>query len=107
MVRDLTEIAVGMIKQEQRRLVESDAKNRVTERLIDMLLPGKSHWGSDEGEEGERKNRSREKWRPEPGGGGGEGRAGARKQEGQGRARRKLLHNSHEEREDAYSDINE
>src|SRR6266850_4829323 len=44
MVRDLTEIAVGMIKQEQRRLVESDAKNRVTERLIDMLLPGKSHW---------------------------------------------------------------
>ena len=63
MVRDLTEIAVGMIKQEQRRLVESDAKNRVTERLIDMLLPGKNHWASDDGEEGERKNRSREKWR--------------------------------------------
>jgi ATP-dependent HslUV protease ATP-binding subunit HslU len=63
MVRDLTEIAVGMIKQDQRRLVESDAKNRVTERLIDMLLPGKSHWAAEEGEEGERKTRSREKWR--------------------------------------------
>src|SRR5713101_1581288 len=44
MVRDLAEIAVGMIKQEQRKLVDSDAKNRVTERLIDMLLPGKGQW---------------------------------------------------------------
>src|SRR5262249_24645193 len=63
MVRDLTEIAVGMIKQEQRRIVESDAKNRVTERLIDMLLPGKTHWASEDGEEGERKTPSREKGR--------------------------------------------
>src|SRR5256884_7648513 len=31
MIRDLTEIAVGMVTQDQRRLVESDAKNRVTE----------------------------------------------------------------------------
>src|SRR5438309_9858480 len=57
MVRDLTEIAVGMIKQEQRRLVEADAKNRVTERLIDMLLPGKNQWVPDDSEDGERKTR--------------------------------------------------
>ena len=56
MVRDLTENAVGMVKQEQRRLVESEAKNRVTERLIDMLLPGKSQWASDDAEEDDRKS---------------------------------------------------
>src|SRR6266513_1127551 len=54
MIREITENAIGMVKQEQRRLVESDAKNRVTERLIDMLLPGKNHWASDDGAEGER-----------------------------------------------------
>src|SRR6266481_8050666 len=33
MVRDLTEAAVGMIRTEQRKLVETQAKERVTERL--------------------------------------------------------------------------
>src|SRR5712672_1989508 len=32
MVRDLTEIAIGLIRQEQRGLVETQAKERVTER---------------------------------------------------------------------------
>src|SRR5213593_338494 len=39
MIRDLAEIAIGMVKQEQRRLVETKAKERVTERLLDLLLP--------------------------------------------------------------------
>ena len=40
MVRDLTEVAIGMIRQKQRAEVETKAKERVTERLIDLLLPG-------------------------------------------------------------------
>src|SRR5918995_868448 len=40
MIRDLTEAAVGMVKQEQRRLVQTQAKEKVTERLVGLLLPG-------------------------------------------------------------------
>src|SRR5262249_15857709 len=40
MIRDLTEIAIGMVKQEQRILVETKAKERVAERLLDLLVPG-------------------------------------------------------------------
>src|SRR6187431_1195149 len=40
MIRDLTEIAIGLTKQEQRKKVESVAKEKVTERLLDLLLPG-------------------------------------------------------------------
>src|SRR6266849_8437037 len=39
MVRDLTESAISMIRQEQRQRVETQAKERVTERLVDLLLP--------------------------------------------------------------------
>src|SRR3954462_6899250 len=39
MIRDLTEIAIGMVRQEQRRQVEIQAQERVTDRLLDMLLP--------------------------------------------------------------------
>ena len=35
MVRDLTEIAIGMVRQEQRGRVETQAKERVAERLLD------------------------------------------------------------------------
>src|SRR4051812_21575970 len=42
MIRDLTEIAVGLVKQEQRKKVDTQAKERVTERLLDLLLPGSS-----------------------------------------------------------------
>src|SRR6266513_1404878 len=48
MIRDLTEIAIGMVKQEQRRLVETKAAERVNERLLDMLLPGSSSWQPEE-----------------------------------------------------------
>lgn len=40
MVRDITEAGIGMVKAEQRRLVESAAADRVNERLLDLLLPG-------------------------------------------------------------------
>src|SRR5205807_9706725 len=51
MVRDLTEIAVGMVRQEQRGQVETKAKERVTERLVDLLLPQASGWEPDNPEE--------------------------------------------------------
>src|ERR1700749_765906 len=37
MIRDLTDAAVGMVKQEQRKAVEQRARERVTERLLDLL----------------------------------------------------------------------
>jgi ATP-dependent HslUV protease ATP-binding subunit HslU len=61
MIRDLTEIAVGMIKQEQRRIVETEAKVRVTEKLLDLLLPGKTNWEPENSEENEKHKRTREK----------------------------------------------
>jgi ATP-dependent HslUV protease ATP-binding subunit HslU len=60
MIRDLTEIAVGMVRQEQRGLVETQAKERVTERLLDLLLPHSGNWEAED-EEAERRRRTREK----------------------------------------------
>src|SRR5437660_2919771 len=42
MVRDLTDMAIGMVRQEHRASVETQAKERVTERLLDILQPGSS-----------------------------------------------------------------
>jgi ATP-dependent HslUV protease ATP-binding subunit HslU len=61
MIRDLTEIAIGMVRQEQRQLVETRAKERVNERLIDLLLPRSSAWDPENTEENERAQRSRDK----------------------------------------------
>src|SRR5438128_6449409 len=61
MVRDLTEIAIGMIRQEQRGLVETQARERVKERLLDLVLPQSGSWDSDNAEENERHQRTREK----------------------------------------------
>src|SRR6201988_2931115 len=36
MVRDLTDVAIGMVRQDQRRLVETQARERVGERLLDL-----------------------------------------------------------------------
>jgi ATP-dependent HslUV protease ATP-binding subunit HslU len=61
MIRDLVESAVSMVKQEQRKIVETQAKEKVNERLLDMLLPQPS-WDPESGEEdAERHKRSREK----------------------------------------------
>src|SRR5829696_2209934 len=41
MIRDLVETAVGMVKQQQREQVVEKARERVTEKLIDLLIPNK------------------------------------------------------------------
>jgi ATP-dependent HslUV protease ATP-binding subunit HslU len=61
MVRDLAEAAVGMVKQEQRKVVETRAQERVTERLLDLLLPSSGAWESDDADENDRRQRSRDK----------------------------------------------
>jgi ATP-dependent HslUV protease ATP-binding subunit HslU len=61
MIRDLTEIAIGMVRQEQRQQVETKAKERVTERLLDLLLPRSGTWDPENQEENERRQRTREK----------------------------------------------
>src|SRR6266404_6903130 len=53
MIRDLTEIAIGMVRQEQRGLVETQARERVTERLLDLLLPSSGTWDPEQPEENE------------------------------------------------------
>ncbi len=63
MIRDLTEIAAGMIRQEQRHVVETQAKDRVGERLLDLLVPQANSWDTDDKEEAERQQRTREKMR--------------------------------------------
>jgi ATP-dependent HslUV protease ATP-binding subunit HslU len=63
MVRDLTEAAVGMVRAEQRRLVETQAKERVTDRLLDLLLPQSANWEPDDPEANERHKRTRDKFR--------------------------------------------
>jgi ATP-dependent HslUV protease ATP-binding subunit HslU len=62
-IRDLTEIAIGMVRQEQRRLVETKAAERVTERLLDLLLPRSSNWDPENADENDRNQRTREKMR--------------------------------------------
>jgi ATP-dependent HslUV protease ATP-binding subunit HslU len=61
MIRDLTEIAIGMVRSEQRSKVETQARERVTERLLDLLLPGSSDWDEENSEENDRHRRTREK----------------------------------------------
>jgi ATP-dependent HslUV protease ATP-binding subunit HslU len=63
MIRDLTEVAIGMVRQEQRAQVETKAKERATERLLDLLLPTPANWEADNSEEEERRRRSRDKMR--------------------------------------------
>jgi ATP-dependent HslUV protease ATP-binding subunit HslU len=61
MIRDLTEAAIGMVRQEQRGLVETQAKERVTDRLLDLLLPRSGTWEPDDTEENDRRQRTRDK----------------------------------------------
>ena len=61
MIRDLTDGAIAMVKQQQRREVELPAKERVTDRLVDLLLPTSDTWDPDNQEENDRNQRTREK----------------------------------------------
>jgi ATP-dependent HslUV protease ATP-binding subunit HslU len=65
-IRDLTEAAVGLVKQEMRTTVQEKAAERVTERLLDLLVPTPKNapWEPDqEKEEEERRQRTRDKMR--------------------------------------------
>jgi len=83
-IRDLTEAAIGLVKMEMRQQVVDKAKERVNERLLDLLVPPaprSTTWepevdsgsGEDaeekqkekekENEEQEKRNRTREKFR--------------------------------------------
>ncbi|MCF6290797.1 MAG: ATP-dependent protease ATPase subunit HslU [Desulfobacterales bacterium] len=46
MIRDLTELAVNMVKKEEREAVEQQAKELAEERMLDLLLPPSSPPGS-------------------------------------------------------------
>ncbi len=61
MVRDLVEAAIVLVKQEVRKSVETAARERVTERLIDLLLPGSNTWDPENVPENERRQRTRDK----------------------------------------------
>jgi ATP-dependent HslUV protease ATP-binding subunit HslU len=61
MIRDLTDIAVGMVRLQQRVQVEAKAKDRVNDRLLDLLLPGGQSWDAENAEENERHRRTHEK----------------------------------------------
>jgi ATP-dependent HslUV protease ATP-binding subunit HslU len=66
MIRDLMEAAVGLVKQRQRERLWTKANERVTERLLDLLLPKPKNtpWEPDEEtEEDEKRSRTREKFR--------------------------------------------
>jgi ATP-dependent HslUV protease ATP-binding subunit HslU len=52
-----------MVRQEQRRLVETKARERVTDRLLDLLLPQSGTWDPENTEENERRQRTRDKMR--------------------------------------------
>jgi len=64
-IRDLTEVAIGLVKQEMRHQVLEKARERVTERLLDLLVPPapakNNTWEPDQVQvEGEAKDREQE-----------------------------------------------
>jgi ATP-dependent HslUV protease ATP-binding subunit HslU len=74
MIRDLTELAVNMIKEEEKQSVQERARDVAEERLLDLLLPppprrveeepaGASEEGSEDQGAGEGRTETREKIR--------------------------------------------
>lgn len=62
MIRDLVEVAAGMVRAKQRVELESKAKERVEDRLVELLVPGES-FENEESEEAQSYRRTREKFR--------------------------------------------
>lgn len=65
-IRDLTEAAIGLVKQDMRVRVQEKAKEKVNERLLDLLVPSPktSPWEPEqEKEDAERRQRTRDKMR--------------------------------------------
>jgi len=66
MVRDLVEIAIRIVRDEQTDVVRAEAERQTEERLLDLLIPATSHdleQAKVEGDQAERRRRSREKLR--------------------------------------------
>lgn len=63
MIRDLTEAAVGLVKQQQREQVVEKAKERVNERLLDLIVPSKGWMPPEDAEDAERKQKTRDKFK--------------------------------------------
>lgn len=61
MVRDLTEVAIGMVRTEQRKQVETKAVEKVNERLLDLLVPSTGWEPDTTPEQAERNTRTRDK----------------------------------------------
>ncbi len=64
MIRDLTELAVNMIKQEEKQSVQQRAQEVAEERLLDLLLPPAPGRVDEEPLEVFRRERARSRWRP-------------------------------------------
>jgi len=64
MIRDLTEIAVNMVKKEHLIMVQEKAKILAEERVLDLLLPSPTgHFRAHEQDDGQRYSETREKLR--------------------------------------------
>jgi ATP-dependent HslUV protease ATP-binding subunit HslU len=65
MVRELVENAIGLVREQERSKVEDEAKRRVEDRLIDLLvpMPGAFDVGADSPDSPERFQRTRDKMR--------------------------------------------
>jgi len=63
MVRDLTEIAINMVKKEHMEKVKNKARQLAEERLLDLLLPRPTGFRVAEKDDGERYTETREKLR--------------------------------------------
>ena len=63
MIRDLTELALNMVKTEHMEKVQERARTLAEERLLDYLLPLRSPRGADVEEEKEKQRQTRERLR--------------------------------------------
>jgi ATP-dependent HslUV protease ATP-binding subunit HslU len=65
MVRELVENAIGLVREQERAKVEDEAKSRVNERLLDLLVPMPSSFdaAAETPDSPERFQRTREKMR--------------------------------------------
>ncbi len=63
MIRELVENSISLVRDEERKNVEDEAKERTIERLLDMLVPRPMHYDDEEeGESPEQYERTRQKF---------------------------------------------
>src|SRR4051812_7010764 len=64
MIRDLLDVAIALVREENTESVKESAEQQVEERVLDHLLPSASSYGSsDDPEHEEKRTRTREKLR--------------------------------------------